>query len=315
MEFKDYYKILGVSKNAGADEIKKAYRKLARKYHPDTSKEPDAEKRFKEISEAYEVLKDPEKRSKYDNLGSSYSNFRSRGGTSSDFNWQDWFSKTRGGAGAGRRTGKTFGDIFDSGELSDFFKNIFGGMAGGFSQGTGFNYPPQRGENLEAEVELSIKEVYTGTTKLIQVNGDKIEVRFKPGIKDGQTLKISGKGNPGAHGGNRGDLLIKVKVADNPRITRKDDDLHVEVTIDLFKAILGGTTTISSFGGRIKIEIPPESQPGKVLKLKGQGMPNYNNPDQKGDLFIKLQVKLPTNLSEDEKKLFKELEQLRKNKS
>lgn len=310
MEFKDYYKILGVEKKDDSEKIKSAYRKLARKYHPDTSKEANAEERFKEISEAYEVLNDPEKRAKYDRLGSSYQNFRSGGGTGTEFNWQDWFSKKSTGKSRGKS--KTFGDIFDSGDLSDFFKNIFGSASSGFSQSSGFNYPPQRGENVEMDVELSIKEVFSGTSKLIQVNGDKIEIKFKPGIADGQVLKIPGKGSVGAHGGQNGDLFIKVKVANNPRIERKGDDLYVEVTIDLYKALLGGSTTINSFGGKIKIEIPPESQPGKQLKLKGQGLPNYNNPTLRGDLYIRLQVKLPTKLNERELELFKELEQIKK---
>lgn len=310
MEFKDYYKTLGVDKKDDIEKIKSAYRDLAKKYHPDTSKEANAEERFKEISEAYEVLRSPEKRAKYDRLGSSYNNFRNTGGSGTDFNWQDWFSKQ----GETRRQGKkkSFGEIFDSGDLSDFFKNIFGGVSSGFSQKTGFNYPPKRGDNVEIEVELSIKESYTGVTKLMQVNEDKIEVKFKPGINDGQILKIPDKGSQGKHGGTKGDLLIKVKITENPRIERKNDDLYVEVTIDLYKAILGGSATITSFGGKLKIEIPPESQPGKTLKLNGQGLPNYNNPEQKGDLYIKLQVKLPTKLNDREKELFKMLQEIRK---
>ena len=319
MEFKDYYKILGVDKKADNAEIKKAYRKLAQKYHPDKTKgDPEAEKKFKEVNEAYHVLTDPEKRQKYDNLGSSYNNFRQSGGREGDFQWEDWFSGRPGGAR--RSTGERFrtvGDIFDSGGLSDFFEKIFGGSFGGagtktgYRQKRGYRHPPSRGEDQEAEIEISLEEAFRGTTKRLSVNGQAIDLKIKPGINTGQTLRLKGKGTPGKSGGQSGDLMIKVNVKDHPKVERKGDDLYVPVRIDLFKAVLGGSASINTFGGKLKINIPPESQPGKKLKLKGQGMPNYSNPDIRGDLYIELEVELPQNLSKEEKKQFEKLRDLR----
>lgn len=311
MEFKDYYKVLGVDKKATEDEIKKAYRTLARKYHPDTNKtDKDAESRFKDISEAYEVLKDTEKRRKYDNLNNSYSNFRSTGGRNEDFNWQDWFAKSGQTGKQPRGEGRTVGDFFNTGGgISDFFERIFGG---GFAQQQGFKQPPARGEDYTTEVELTLEEAFKGTSRTLQINGQKLEIKFKPGIADGQQLKISAKGLPGKHGGTAGDLLINVKIPQHKQVTRTGDDLRVDATIDLYKAIFGGTSKIKTFGGVLEFNIPPESQPGKLVSLRGQGMPKYANPAQRGDLFITLNVKLPTKLTDKEKELFEQLRELRK---
>jgi len=308
MEYKDYYKILGVSKTATIDEIKKAYRQLALKYHPDTNpNNKAAEDKFKEINEAYEVLGDTEKRKKYDNLGSSWNRFRQTGANAEDFDWSQWTSRRQQGR---RKTSDTFsniGDIFGQG-ASDFFENIFGG----FTKKTGFQQPPKRGEDVETELEISLEEAFRGTQKQFIVENQKIELNIKPGINDGQVLKISGKGKPGKTGGSNGDILIKIKITPHKRVQREGNDLHLEVTIDLYKAILGGQSTLKTFGDSVKLVIPPESQPGSVLKIKGQGMPIYSNPTQRGDLYIKLSIKIPKNLTPKEIELFKELESLRK---
>jgi len=308
MEYKDYYKILGVSKTATIDEIKKAFRQLALKYHPDTNpNNKAAEDKFKEINEAYEVLGDAEKRKKYDNLGSSWNRYRQTGGNSEDFDWSQWTSRRPQGR---RKTSDTFsniGDIFGHG-ASDFFENIFGG----FSKKTGFQQPPKRGEDIEAELEISLEEAFRGTQKQFIVENQKIELNIKPGINDGQVLKISGKGKPGKAGGTNGDILIKIKITPHKRVQRDGNDLHLEVTIDLYKAILGGNSTLKTFGDTVKLNIPPESQPGSIIKVKGQGMPIYGSPNQSGDLFIKLNIKLPKNLTQKEIELFQELETLRK---
>ncbi len=308
MEYKDYYKILGVSKTATTDEIKKVYRQLALKYHPDTNpNNKAAEDKFKEINEAYEVLGDAEKRKKYDNLGSSWNRYRQTGGNTEDFDWSQWTSRRPQGR---RKTSDTFsniGDIFGQG-ASDFFENIFGG----FTKKTGFQQPPRRGEDIETELEISLEEAFRGTQKQFIVENQKIELNIKPGINDGQVLKISGKGRPGKTGGINGDILIKIKITPHKRVQREGNDLHLEVTIDLYKAILGGNSTLKTFGDTVKLNIPPESQHGSILKIKGQGMPIYSNPTQRGDLFIKLNIKIPKNLTQKEIELFKELEAMRK---
>ncbi|MFP4368650.1 MAG: DnaJ C-terminal domain-containing protein [Candidatus Kapaibacterium sp.] len=323
MDFKDYYKILGVTKSSSKDDIKAAYRKLARKYHPDTNKDPEAENKFKEVSEAYEVLSDPEKRKKYDRLGSNWNQHRQTGGSSQDFNWQDWFAKSQGGA-RGSRSYQTVGDFFNSGGgVSDFFERIFGGgfqqkgAGGGFGgfrgaeefRGTEGFRKPKRGDDFQTEIELSLEEAFNGALRMLNVNGERLEVKFKPGIQDGHIQKISGKGYPGNNGGPSGDLLIKVKVREHKSVKRDGNDLHVEANIDLYKMILGGTATISTFSGKLKVNIPPETQNGKVLVLRGQGMPDYNNPDKKGDLYIKLIAKLPQKLNDKQKDLFKKIKE------
>lgn len=309
MEFKDYYKTLGVSKNASQDEIKKAYKKLILKYHPDKNPgDKEAENKFKEVGEAYEVLSDPEKRKKYDNLGSSWNNFRQEGRSTEDFDWSDWFAsqhqrrqKTTTGAG-------DFGDMFGGGGMSDFFEKIFGG---GFTGRSTYRQTPKRGKDYHTDITISLEQAFKGTTVLLGVETQKIEVKIRPGITDGQTLKISNKGYPGANGGPRGDLIIKVNVKKHKNVDRKGDDLYVDVPIDLYKAVLGGETRLNTFSGKINMKIQPETQQGKVVKLSGQGMPKYNLPSQRGDLYVKFIVKIPTGLSEKEKELFKQLKKLR----
>lgn len=314
MEFKDYYKVLGVDKAATAEEIKKAYRKLARQYHPDTNKtDPNAENKFKEVSEAYEVLSDADKRRKYDNLGSSFNRHRQTGGGTDDYDWSQWFDKAQQSQRKAKDSYQTVGDFFSQGGgLSDFFERIFGS---GFSQRQGFNKPPQRGEDTVLELEILLSEAYTGVSKMIQTNGQKFEVKLKPGVPDGHTLRISGKGNHGKNGGQNGDLNIIVKIKDHNKVLRKDDDIYLDVPVDLYTAILGGTAKIKTFAGMIKINIPSESQPGKQLKLKGQGMPKYASANNEfGDLYVTIQIKLPKNLSQEEKDLFEKLRELREEK-
>lgn len=328
MDFKDYYKILGVDKKASQDDIKKAFRKLAQKYHPDKNPgSKDAENKFKEINEAYEVLGDVDKRKKYDNLGSSWNRFQENGGRSEDFNWDDWFASKHTGARYKRKSSNTnnfnnFGEFFNGGgTVSDFFDKIFGGFKENrnrANESTKSNY--QESSNIidadvKIAIEITLKEAFQGTSKYINFDNQKIEIKIKPGIGDGQTLKISGKGNYDRFSGKRGDLLIVVKVIPHKRVERKGDDLYVEITIDLFKAVLGGSSQITSFGDTLRFNVPPESQPGNVLTLRNQGMPKYSNPAERGDLFIKLNVKIPTNLTNKEIELFKELKELNKIKN
>ncbi len=309
MDFKDYYKVLEVDKKASDEEIKKSYKKLAKKYHPDVNKSPEAEKKFKDISEAYNVLGDAEKRRKYDNLGSSYNDFTQRGGSGEGYDWSQWYNNQAGN----QRSGQTINDIFDNGgSVSDFFERIFGsGMKNPFGKQAN---PPQNGENYEMNVELSLEEAFAGTARLLTINGQKMEIKFKPGVKTDQILKITGKGYPGKNNGKNGDLIIKIKILEHNKFERIDNDIKMDTLIDVFTLMLGGEAKVSTLSGQIKITIPPESQNGKVLKLKGQGMPLYNDNTKRGDLFLKLVAKLPTKLTDKEKELLTEVREINKNK-
>lgn len=314
MEYKDYYKILEVDKKATGDQIKKNFRKLAQKYHPDKNpNDKTAENKFKDINEAYEVLGDTDKRKKYDTLGSSYSNFRQSGGNSSDFNWNDWFSQNRqadpsGAYSQNRRS--NINDFFtnnDSG--SDFFEKIFG--FGGNKRKT-TTKQPVRGEDVNAKVEITLEEAFKGVAKPLNVNGKNIEVKFKPGIENNQSLKISSKGKPGKNGASAGDLIITVEIKPHKRVERKGNDLYTTIDIDLYKAVLGGNAKIVTFAGTINLNIPAETQQGKTLMLKGLGMPSYSDNAKKGDLYITLNILMPQQLSEREKELFTELQKIAK---
>ncbi len=320
MEYKDYYKILGVDRNATTDEIKKAYRKLARKYHPDANQgDNSAEQKFKEIGEAYEVLSDTAKRRKYNNLGSSYNNFRTHGGRENDFDWTNWFNQG-GRQRPSQSNRQSVNDFFSTGGgTSDFFTKIFGedaGQTGGF--GRGFSAASaikskKKGKDYQTEVTLTLEEAYKGTTRLLKINRESLEVKFKPGIANGQSMKISGKGFPGKNGGKQGDLIINVLIQGHSAIERKDNDLYINLTIDLYKAVLGGTETVETFSKKIKVAIPPYSQPGKLLKISGQGMPVYGSKTKRGNLLIRIEVDLPKKLTVKEKNLFKELQKLNQN--
>lgn len=313
MDFKDYYQILGVEKNASQDEIKKAYRRLARKYHPDMNREDaGAEAKFKEVSEAYEVLGDEEKRKKYDTLGSSYHRHRATGGGEGDFDWSQWTSRGgETGGGAGGFGG--FGDVFGGGgSFSDFFERMFGGgRAGSRTERARPTRSPRRGSDATAEIEITLEEAYNGTTRLLQVNGSKIELKIKPGTYDGHTLKLAGRGEQ-SRMGTAGDLIVTIKVAAHDKVRREGDNLYVDALVDVYSMILGGTAKINSFSGGVKVNIPAGSQTGKTLRLKGLGMPVYNSPEKCGDLYVKLLPKLPVDLTEREKELFLQLKELRK---
>lgn len=319
MEYKDYYKILGVDKNATQKEIKSAYRKLAREYHPDVNPDdPTAQERFKDINEAYQVLGDPEKRKKYDQLGANWRQWERMGGRPEDFNWQRWTT----GPGGQRihvryGTPEDFEDLFGGlGGFSDFFQQIFGGM-GGFSPMPDIGdwqqqrMQSQRGRDVEQPVEITLEEAFHGTKRLFQMNGHRIEASIPRGVKTGSKVRIRGQGMPGAAGAPSGDLYLKVNVKPHPTFERKGADLYVDIEVPLYTALLGGEVRVPTLTGHVMLTIPPETQNGQTIRLSGQGMPKLKNPQERGDLFARVNVKLPENLTDREKQLIRQLKGLR----
>ncbi len=311
MEYKDYYKILGVDKKADKAEIKKKYRKLAQKYHPDRNpNNKAAEEKFKEISEAYEVLSDDEKRAKYDQLGANWQQYQHAGGEGFDFS--QWAQQ---GAGRRYRTA-SFDEVFGNSGFSDFFESFFGGSfsGGGFGSRQGRRTTRQhiKGQDYQAELRLNLTDAYHGVSTVLNVNGEKIKVNIKPGVKDGQKLRVKGKGGKSPTGGESGNLILKISVINNTNFTVNGNDLHLVQDVDLYTAVLGGKITVNTLKGPININIPPETQNGKVLRLKKLGMPVYGKKDEFGDLYVKINVVLPKNLSPQEKELFKKLSDMRK---
>lgn len=326
MEYKNYYEILGVEKNASADEIRKAYRRLARKYHPDVNPDDEsAEERFKDVNEAYEVLSDQEKRAKYDRFGSQWRQYERAGGRAEDFDWSQWRTQPGGPGGSYRTvTPEEFEQMFGgAGGFSDFFETLFGGRApSGAGSASGFSGDPFRqtrtrarpraGRDVEHEIEVTLEDAFHGTTRNIQYeNGRTIQARIPRGVRTGSRIRLSGQGQPGASGGAAGDLYLVVRVLPHDHFRRDGDDLHVTVPVDLYTMLMGGSTTVSSIDRNVRLTIPPETENGRVFRLAGLGMPNLQDPNQRGDLYASVQVDLPKNLSDDEKDLLLQLQALR----
>lgn len=309
MEYKDYYKILGVQKNATPEEIKKIYRQLAKKYHPD--KNPGnkaAEEKFKSITEANEVLSDPEKRKKYDALGANWKQYENAGANQNRGPYYNRQANNNYGGAEG------FENIFgNSGGFSDFFESFFGaGYAGAKNKASSFRQP-KKGRDYEAILTVSLQEAFNGADKEISVDGKKLRVKITPGVDDEKKLRLSKLGAEGLNGGERGDLYLIIKIDKHQSFDRKAEDLYLALVIDLYTAMLGGKKEIKTIDGKnISITIPKETDNGKILRLKGLGMPNYENPKIRGDLFITITVKLPKGLTTKEEKLFKELSEQRK---
>jgi curved DNA-binding protein len=302
MEYVDYYKILGVGKDATENDIKKAYRKLARKYHPDINpNDKDAERRFKEINEANQVLSDPENRKKYDKYGK-------------DWKHAEEFEKA-GQQRPYRRSsqqGPSGGNYGGSGDFSDFFESMFGSGASSFggssSWGGGAIY---KGQDYNAGLSLDLRDVYETNKRTITVNGKNIRLTIPAGVSDGQVIKIKGYGGEGVNGGPKGDLYITFSLVNNTPFKRDGDNLYSTVELDLYKAVLGGEITVDTFDGKVKLNVVPGTQSGTKVKLKGKGFPVYKKEGLFGDLYITYQVSLPTHLTEKEKELFVELANLR----
>ncbi len=307
MDYRDYYETLGVSRNASADEIRTAYRKLAMKYHPDHNQgDKQAEDRFKEVNEAYQVLSDPKKRARYDQLGSAYSSYQSRGGAPGGFNWDEWF--TSSGAGGYPGGGQVdLNDLFGGsggGNFSDFFRAIFGGMQS--APGVDSSFGRRRGPAVghEQPVSISLQEACTGTTRAFDVDGRRLTVRIPAGAKTGTKVRVAGA-LPGGQ-----DLYLKVAVADDPRFERDGDNLTTETSIDLFTALLGGQAEVQTMTKRVKLTIPPGTQPEQKFRVAGQGMPQLKNPEQKGDLLVRVKVRIPKHLTAQQKELIEQVARL-----
>lgn len=301
MEFIDYYKILGLTKSASEADIKKAYRKLARKHHPDLNpNDKSAEQKFKQINEANEVLSDPEKRKKYDQYGK-------------DWQHADSYEKARQQQGSqgysNQRTYTSGGQGFDESQFSDFFESMFGG--GGFSGGGRRQTAQFKGQDLNATLRLNLTDILQDQKQTISVGDKKIRLTIPAGVEDGQTIKIRGYGGEGMNGGPKGDLYITFEIFNNTRFKRLESDIYATENISLYTALLGGEITIETLSGKVKLNVKPETQNDTKVKLTGKGLPKYKKDGQFGDLYITYKVELPKNLSAKEKELFTELSKLR----
>ncbi|MEP7377594.1 MAG: J domain-containing protein [Chitinophagaceae bacterium] len=292
MDFVDYYNVLGVSKTATQDEIKKAYRKLARKMHPDLNpNDKEAHKKFQQINEANEVLSDPDKRKKYDQYGK-------------DWQHAEQFEQARQ---SGQRAANTGGQTFsgdDDGAFSDFFESLFGGSSGGGGRRSQAKF---RGKDLQAELRLGLKDVYTSHQQTLTVNGKNIRITIPAGVENGQVIKLKGYGGPGANAGPAGDLYITFIIPDDSNFKRSGNDLYTTATIDLYTAVLGGETIIDALDTKVKLKVASGTQNGTKIRLKGKGFPVYKKEGESGDLYVTFHVKIPAELTEKEKELFTEL--------
>jgi curved DNA-binding protein len=292
MDFIDYYKVLVIDKKASEEDIKKAYRKLARKLHPDLNpNDKEAHRKFQQVNEANEVLSDADKRKKYDQYGKDWQH-------ADQFEQQRQSQQRPGGFGGGQH----FSDDNDGG-FSNFFESMFGGS--GRSRQTKF-----RGQDYNAELKLTLTEAMETHQQTLTVNGKNVRITIPAGIENGQMIKLKGYGAPGVNGGPAGDLLITFSIATHPVFKRDGNDLYTTATIDLYTALLGGETTIETLSGKVKMKVNPETQYGAKIRLKGKGFPVYKKEGETGDLYVTYEVKLPTNLSEKQKELFTELKKI-----
>ncbi len=304
MEYKDYYKTLGVDKKASDDQIKKSYRNLAKKYHPDHNPgDKKAEETFKEINEAYAVLKDKEKRARYDQLGSSYAAWEQQGGSSANYNWNDWVSQAQGAGSYGR----TYTTDFDGmGDFSDFFSQIFGGMGSARRSRSGgaINYEdlfrPAKPASQEHTVPITLMEAFTGTERVFSIEDKKYEAKIPAGASTGTKIRLAGVL------GKSADLILVIKVENDLRFERRANDLYTDVQVDLYTALLGGETVVQSLNENLVLKIPEGTQPDQLIRLAGKGMPKLKGKGDRGDLYAKIRVQLPKNLTAKQKKLFEE---------
>jgi curved DNA-binding protein len=308
MPYIDYYKVLGLDKNASLEDIKKAYRKLARKYHPDLNpNNEEAKKTFQQINEANEVLSDPEMRRKYDQYSAQYGEHWRQG---------EEYEKARQAQG-GRRQSRanedwgeyTFSGGQSEGDFSDFFESLFGRRSSSGGRSMKF-----KGEDYQAELHLRLTDAAKTHQQVLTINGKKVRITIPAGVEDGQVIKLKGHGGEGMNGGPNGDLYITFAIAPDPRFRRMGNDLHTTTAIDLYTAVLGGEALVDTLDGQVKLKIKPETQSGTKTRLKGKGFPLYKKENEHGDLYVTIEVKLPANLTEKEKELFRQLAEIAKNK-
>jgi curved DNA-binding protein len=293
----DYYKTLGIAKTASDKDIKKAYRKLARKFHPDLNpNDKEAEKKFKEINEANEVLSNPENRKKYDQYGEHWKNSEAFEQAKQQQQQQQRAYQGQAGNSGG----------YSEQDFEDMFGSMFGGQASGRQRSTRF-----RGQDFNAELHLDLKDVYTDHKRTLTVNNKNIRITIPAGVENGQTIKIKGHGGKGVNDGPNGDLYIQFSIQNHSKFKRDKDNLYTTVDLDLYTAMLGGDLMVDTFNGKVKLTVKPETQNGTKVKLKGKGFPKYKKAEQFGDLYITYQIKTPTNLTDKEKDLFTQLQKLR----
>jgi curved DNA-binding protein len=292
MEFVDYYKVLGVSKTATQDEIKQAFRKLARKLHPDLNpNDKDAHKKFQQVNEANEVLSDPEKRKKYDQYGK-------------DWQHAEQFEQARQTRQSRQGTHQAYTEDFDEHSFSDFFESMFGGSERKQRKAK------FRGQDYQSSLQLNLRDVYTTHQQTLAVNGKNIRITIPAGVENGQVIKLKGYGAPGVNGGPAGDLYITFVLSDAPNFRRAGNDLYTTAKIDLYTAVLGGDAVVDTFSGKVKLRIAPGTQSGTKIRLKGKGFPVYKQENEFGDLYVTFQVEIPTGLSDKEIELFTQLSKL-----
>jgi curved DNA-binding protein len=304
MDYKDYYKILGVDRKASEDDIRKAYRDLAKKYHPDRNPgDKQAEERFKDINEAYQVLSDQQKRNVYDRVGSDYSNWQRRGAPG-NFNWEDYVGRYPGGGMGGGTRQVNYEDLEEmfggagGGGFSDFFRTIFGMR----DAETATRARPQV---YQQQLEISMEEAYRGAMRIIQENGKQKQVRIPAGVKTGSKVRVAGAGPNGT------DLYLIISVTEDPRFERRGNDLHTTATVNVFTAILGGEANVETLDGNIKLNVPAGTQPEQVFRLAGRGMPHVKNKNEKGDLYVRLKVQIPKYLSARQRELLDEASRIK----
>lgn len=308
MEFKDYYKTLGVEKNATKEEIKKAYRKLAKQFHPDANpNSKTAEEKFKELTEANEVLSDPEKRKRYDQLGSNWKNHKTSGG-----NADDWFRQYAAGQqNGGFHFGSNINDLFgNSGGFSDFFESFFGGGQRSSAGSAEWN-AARKGRDYESTVTITLEEAFNGVERQLRVDGKKLKIKIQPGATEGTKLRLKAQGGKSSSGGDSGDLYLKIHIAEHPFFERKEEDLYYNLEVSLYEALLGGKKQITTIDGKnIVVVIPKESDHGKLLRVKAMGMTGKDGI--RGDMIVRVLISLPKKLTQKEINLIKQLKELRK---